>query len=218
LLQYWLFYRYDEWAAPTMLGRLVQRHEADWEAVTIGFSATEPLFVAYSAHCGGRWLEWDDIQVADDSSLSSATHPLVAVAEGSHANYDDSHNRRPPDWATCMGMEGSAFEALTYVWGIEDVTGDHYRLLPTDVRLVDGRDPPMSFPGTWGGNDHTRLRNARSFQIGEEGAGPKTPTLQPLWIDPITTIFCSEQWRPRKCDKGIRPPADRGLIAVLDEL
>jgi hypothetical protein len=218
LLQYWLFYRYDEWAAPTMLGRLVQRHEADWESITIGFSATEPLFVAYSAHCGGRWLQWDDIQVADDASLSSATHPLVAVAEGSHANYDDSHNRRPPDWATCMGMEGSAFEALTYVWGIEDVTGDHYRLLPTDVRLVDNRDPPMSFPGTWGGNDHTTLRNARSFQIGQEGAGPKTPSLQALWIDPITTIFCSEQWRPRKCDKGIRPAADRGLIAVLDEL
>jgi hypothetical protein len=218
LVQYWLFYRYDEWAAPTMLGRLVQRHEADWEAITIGFSATEPLFVAYSAHCGGRWLEWDDIQVADDPSLSSATHPLVAVAEGSHANYDDSHNRRPPDWATCMGMEGSAFEALTYVWGIEDVTGDHYRLLPTDVRLVDAGDPPMSFPGTWGGNDHTRLRNARSFQIGQEGAGPKTPSLQPLWIDPITTIFCSEQWRPRRCDRGVRPPADRSLIAVLDEL
>ncbi|HWM13143.1 MAG TPA: hypothetical protein VNO56_01530 [Gaiellaceae bacterium] len=218
LLQYWLFYRYDEWAAPTMLGRLVQRHEADWESITIGFSATEPLFVAYSAHCGGRWLEWDDIQVADDPSLSSATHPLVAVAEGSHANYDDSHSRRPPDWATCLGMEGSAFEALTYVWGIEDVTGDHYRLLPTDVRMVDGGDPPMSFPGTWGGNDHTTLRNARSFQIGQEGAGPKTPSLQALWIDPITTIFCSEQWRPRRCDKGIRPPADRGLIAVLDEL
>jgi len=218
LLQYWLFYRYDEWVAPTMLGRLVQRHEADWEAITIGFSATEPLFVAYSAHCGGRWLEWEDIHVADDASLSSATHPLVAVAEGSHANYDDSHNRRPPDWASCMGMEGSAFEALTYVWGIEDVTGDHYRLLPTDVRMVDGRDPPMTFPGTWGGNDHTTLRNARSFQIGPEGAGPKTPALHGLWIDPITKIFCSEQWRPRKCDKGIRSPADRGLIAVLDEL
>ena len=218
LLQYWLFYRYDEWAAPTMLGRLVQRHEADWESITIGFSATEPLFVAYSAHCGGRWLEWEDIHVADDPSLASATHPLVAVAEGSHANYDDSHSRRPPDWATCMGMEGSAFEALTYVWGIEDVTGDHYRLLPTDVRMVDGDDPPMTFPGTWGGNDHTTLRNARSFQIGPEGAGPKTPALHGLWIDPITKIFCSEQWRPRKCDKGIRPPADRGLIAVLDEL
>jgi hypothetical protein len=47
---------------------------------------------------------------------------------------------------------------------------------------------------------------------------PKTPSLQALWIDPITTIFCSEQWRPRKCDMGIRPAADRGLIAVLDEL
>jgi hypothetical protein len=94
-----------------------------------------------------------------------------AVAEGSHANYDDSHNRRPPDWATCMGMEGSAFGALTYGSGIEDVTGDHYRLLPTDVRLVDGRDPPMSFPGTWGGNDHTPLRNAGRFQIGQERAG-----------------------------------------------
>jgi hypothetical protein len=217
LLQYWLFYRYDEWVAPTMFGRLVQRHEADWEAITIGFSTNEPLFVAYSAHCGGRWLEWKDIDVANDPNLSSLTHPLVAVAAGSHANYDGSHDRRPPDWASCLGMEGSAFEALTYVWGIEDVTGDHYRLLPEHVRLVDGHDAPMSFPGTWGGNDHTRLRNQRSFQLGAPGLGPRTPSLQALWLDPISTIFCSDQWRPRRCGKGIRPPADRSLIAVVDE-
>lgn len=214
LLQYWLFYRYDEWAAPTLFGRLVQRHEADWEAITIGFSETEPLFVAYSAHCGGRWLPWRDVEVAADAPLP--THPLVAVAEGSHANYDASQSRRPPDWASCLGVDGSAFAALTYVWGIEDVTGNHVRVMPGNVVLVDRRTAPMTFPGTWGGNDYTALANQRAFRLGEPGRGPRTPSLQALWVDPITTIFCSSQWRPRRCD-GVRPRQQRRLIAALED-
>ena len=54
LIQYWYFYPYDEWVAPVLGGmQFKQRHEADWEAVTIGLSASGPLFVAYSQHCGG---------------------------------------------------------------------------------------------------------------------------------------------------------------------
>jgi hypothetical protein len=144
------------------------------------------------------------------------THPLVAVAEGSHANYDGSQSRRPPDWASCLGVDGSAFAALTYVWGIEDVTGNHVRVMPSNVVLVDRRTAPMSFPGTWGGNDYTALANQRAFRLGEPGRGPRTPSLQALWVDPITTIFCSSQWRPRPCD-GVRPRQQRRLIATLED-
>jgi hypothetical protein len=213
IVQYWLFYRYDEWSAPTILGRLVQRHEGDWEAITIGFSPEEPLFVAYSAHCAGSWARWGNIHVAAD--VTPPTHPLVAVAEGSQANYDNSQDRRPPDWASCLGVDGTAFAAISYIWGIEDATGDDYRLLPTDIRMVGTPDAPMSFPGTWGENARTVVKNFRTFRLGPEGAGPRTPSLQALWIDPLTTIFCS--FRPRMCGKNVRPPAERALVAPLDE-
>jgi hypothetical protein len=59
LVQYWFFYDYDEWIAPVLAGRLVQRHEGDWEAVTVGLAEDRPLFVAFSEHCGGVWQRWD---------------------------------------------------------------------------------------------------------------------------------------------------------------
>ncbi len=58
LVQYWFFYDYDEWIAPVLAGRLVQRHEGDWEAVTVGLADDRPLFVAFSEHCGGIWQRW----------------------------------------------------------------------------------------------------------------------------------------------------------------
>ena len=39
LVQYWYFYPYNEWVAPVAIGELEQIHPADWEAVTVGFSA-----------------------------------------------------------------------------------------------------------------------------------------------------------------------------------
>jgi hypothetical protein len=57
----------------------------------------------------------------------------------------------------------------------------------------------MSFPGSWGAYDHTTLENLLPHRLGREGTGPKTPSLQALWTHPITTVFCSPHWRPRRC-------------------
>ena len=38
LIQYWFFYPYDEWTRPVLTGQLTQRHEGDWEAITLGLS------------------------------------------------------------------------------------------------------------------------------------------------------------------------------------
>ena len=43
LIQYWYFYRYDEWSTPVLGGRLLQRHEGDWEAVMVGLSDTQQI-------------------------------------------------------------------------------------------------------------------------------------------------------------------------------
>jgi hypothetical protein len=80
LVQYWFFYDYDEWVAPVLGGRLVQRHEGDWEAVSIGLADTRPLFVGFSEHCGGVWQKWSrPVSLTDTSTAAFATDVAVTA-------------------------------------------------------------------------------------------------------------------------------------------
>ncbi len=206
VVQYWYFYAYDEWKTWSLVGRLRQWHEADWEAITIGLSDTGPLFVGYSAHCGGRWYDWDDVEVivanktADGwthgrrNSHEPARHPLVAVAEGSHANYVRSFHGRSPDWAGCRNVSGDAVAALSYASNLRDRTEDGWGVIPSEIVVVDETTPPMTFPGRWGRYDRTVLENFRERELAS-GHGPATPTLQPLWTNPLRTVFASSNWR-----------------------
>jgi hypothetical protein len=199
LIQYWFFYRYDEWEAPAFAGLLTQRHEGDWEAVTIGLSDERPLFVAYSAHCAGSWKPWRDIEVSDQLPRPWV-HPLIAVARGSHANYPKADQKRSPDWASCAGVPAGTTTLVSYASNIRDKTeyGWQWYPPPGGWILVDSDTPPMSFPGTWGANDRTTLDNFKSNPIGKEGMGPRTPSLQPLWQRPVLSIFCGG-YTPRSC-------------------
>ncbi len=85
VIQYWYFYYFDEWS---------NLHEGDWELVELVFSGLsaqelveangEPLFAAYSQHQAGQRLSWAEMR---EKGLIRDTHPLVYVAQGSHANY-----------------------------------------------------------------------------------------------------------------------------------
>jgi hypothetical protein len=199
LIQYWLFYRFNEWNRPTLSGRLAGRHEGDWEAVMVGLSAEKPEFVAFSAHCAGTWRPWDEVEVAE-THQGPRTHPLIAVAEGSHANYVETQDRRSPDWAGCAGIGKGTTTLLGYASNIRDKTENGYtrRLKGDELKLVSGNAPPMSFPGTWGARTQTLLINKRTHKLENKKGGPETPTLQPLWIDPLRKVFCSN-WDPRRC-------------------
>jgi hypothetical protein len=197
LLQYWYFYRYDEWEARVFAGRLVQRHEGDWEAVTIGLSDQKPLFVAYSAHCAGTWKPWDAIELSD--KFPEPTHPLVAVAEGSHANYPQAKQKRSPDWAHCQGAPAGATTLLGYASDIRDKTEYGWQWYPSagGWRPADAETFPMSFPGYWGADESTTLVGFfKSSRLGE-GHGPRTPTQQPLWESPVKKIFCGNYTGPK---------------------
>ena len=199
LIEYWYFYRYDEWSRPVLGGRLVQRHEGDWEGVTIGFSQKAPLFVALTAHCGGSWVPWRQVEIAP-LPRGRRVHPLIAVALGSHANYTHAQDRRAPDWAGCQGVPQGTTTALSYASNIRDETGYGWDWLPAQTIFVNSSTPPMSFPGTWGGSDEAVLENERDQILAGPGHGPLTPTLQPLWYDPVRTIFCSPHWDgPGRC-------------------
>jgi hypothetical protein len=196
LLQYWFFYPYDEWTTEVLGARLTQRHEGDWEAITVGLGAgREPLFVAYSAHCGGTWRRWPDTE-------RFGSHPLVAVANGSHANYAETGAKRPPDFTSCKRLPRGIGTLLGFAANVRDVTSDDWQWGAEEVVPVDESTWPMSFPGTWGGNDVTELQNARTF-TSRPGGGPASPPLQPLWQDPVKTIFCDRYWDgPEPCGQG----------------
>lgn len=202
LVQYWYFYRYNEWKQRVLPGDLVQRHESDWEAVTIGLARDKPLFVAYSAHCGGSWRRWSPDQVPAARTGRPWTHPVVAVAEGSQANYPRAEQSRPPNWDVCSGVPGLKAGLISYAANVRDRTGYDWQWVPRRVIRVTSKEPLMRFPGHWGGHDETRLVNRADLEPLQRGAGPLTPSLQPLWQDPVGTIFCSPHWSaPRTLHK-----------------
>jgi hypothetical protein len=209
VIQYWLFYDYNDWSQQTLLGQLSERHEADWEAVTIGLSTSKPLFLALSAHCGGEWREWRPDQI--DGMLPEgwfgppklATHPIVYVAPGSHANYFGIR-KHEPDWESCKDFPASPFAMLSYLANVRDDSRLGFRYYAKRVKVVTADDPPMSFPGYWGIDAVMKLQNQRTFKLVDEA--PLTPPCQKLWKDPLGVIFCDGDWTPK--DRCRRNPDD----------
>jgi len=190
IVQYWLWYAFDDWHG----GTLVQRHAGDWESVTVALGDDEPLFVAYSGHCGGQWRRWKDVRVAEDTG--EQTHPLVAVAVGSHASYARAEDARSPDWSSCLGLPGESVALLSYANNIRDRTGSDFELVLDDLIPVDGNKSPMNFPGRWGKTDEMAFELFGTRQVGS-GGGPQTPSRQRHWDRPMRQFFCGPAWRPR---------------------
>jgi hypothetical protein len=69
-IEYWFLYLYNDF---------VDRHEGDWEGVTVVLADGAPLGVSYSQHQGRAWTRWPGA-IPDG-------HAAVYVAAGSHANY-----------------------------------------------------------------------------------------------------------------------------------
>ena len=194
LVQYWLFYYYDDWQARTIFGQLRQGHEADWEVVTMGFSTKEPLFVALSAHCAGTWLPWKDMRLAKLSA--EPTHPMVAVAEGSQALYHDPEDNIPPNWARCNGVSQTYVETANLAYKIRDRTGVS-SVLELGLEMVDEDTPEMSFPGYWGRHNTTQFETAfgKTYELEKEGPGPESPARKTDWLTPVHEIFCTRGWK-----------------------
>jgi hypothetical protein len=183
LIQYWIFYRYDDWYAWVGKG-FHQWHEADWELVSVGLGENGPLFAAFSAHCGGVWTPWRKIAgVRDrgrtrDGHLVPGTahghHVVAFVARGSHASYPTAAVQAP-DWNSCANKVPVSIEAAT--WGPTRAAGlrEHMKygprsgyLGPPLTRLTEAEpakdgasgkpaDPPwLAYRGRWGLHDHFR--------------------------------------------------------------
>src|SRR5205085_4951784 len=81
---YWFFYAYDDFSFPhPLLGDVsLQRHEGDWERVSIQLDSNDSaLNVFYYSHHDGEIAYWETID------KYQGTHPIVFSAKGSHASY-----------------------------------------------------------------------------------------------------------------------------------
>lgn len=195
LVQYWYFYPFNEWVAPVVVGDLKQIHAADWEAVTVGLSADRPLWVAYSAHCGGSYAPWARIRVAE--SDPKRLRPLVAVAHGSQANYRVARESRVPNFAECSRIQKDRLRLASYAANIRDRTDDSvtWDPGPEHIEMVSATTPPMSFPGRWAPYNRMTLENFRDdIRLGKDTGGPESPPLQALWQSPMRKIFGGGPW------------------------
>jgi hypothetical protein len=204
LIQYWYFFYYDEWTTQSLFGDVTQGHEADWEAVTIGFGPRGPLFVGYSAHCGGSWRPWEKVEIERPSKGAIGAHPAVLVGAGSQAMYPGESTKINPDWAGCLPIGGAELSLLTVGLNIRENVGAKYlaRSGRKDIQIVTEKGFPMSVPARWGAsNGDLRYESEFGKRMGgrRNESGPLTPTHQALWARPLYQIFCTSKWHPKDC-------------------
>jgi hypothetical protein len=118
VLEYWLFYIYNN-------GPL-NDHQGDIEVIEVFLDAAQnPQTVLLSQHGAGQNAAWGDAEKADN-------HPVVYVAQGSHANYFRSYQGK-------MGIEN-------------DVVGNDGKTItiaPSDIVML-GNQNWLGFQGRWG--------------------------------------------------------------------
>lgn len=215
LAQYWLFYPYNNWRADSAIGTLAQTHGGDWEWVAVGLDdAGAPLFVAYSAHCAGSWRPWTDAASVAVTAAGRvlvggtpdvpASHPLVIVAKGSHANYA-TPGTREPNWGSCelQSRVAKAVRWLTFAAAAREETPDLGTFqVPKALGEADTEVDPER-PLWWGAGGETVLGRVR---LGSDEHGPDSPVYHDAWKQPIHEIFAGD-W---ECDAGAACNAERG--------
>lgn len=148
VLQYWFFYAYNDGD--------INVHEGDWEMIQVILESNTPIMVMYSQHHSGQQLNWNDVD-------TTATHPHVYVARGSHANYLRSFS----------GKIGIA----------SDTVGDNGKILtPDEYQLVELSDQGwLSFAGRWG-----EMQSIEDTFLGFSGPfGPRFREEGRMWDDPL---------------------------------
>lgn len=137
IIQYWLFYAYNN-------GPL-NDHQGDIEVVQVFLdSSGNPTSALFSQHFSGENAVWSDVE------KTQGTHPVVYVAQGSHANYFRSYQGR-------IGIENDV------------VSNDGLVISPSQLNLVVlANQSWLNFAGRWGywGTD---------LQVAQGQAGPYGP-------------------------------------------
>ncbi|MFC1902901.1 hypothetical protein ACFLX4_02400 [Chloroflexota bacterium] len=138
VVQYWIFYYFNDWR---------NFHEGDWELVQLCFPGRPvkellerkepPIFAAYSQHQAGQKMSWADMR---SKGLVINTHPIVHVAQGSHANYFTPGN----SWSG-LDFDDTGLSS----WNVIGPEQFDIVLLP-EVESESERSEWLGFKGYWG--------------------------------------------------------------------
>ena len=188
VLEYWFFYYDDVYSYTYPPSDFIwQAHEGDWEAVSVVLSEDEqPQYVGYSQHCLGQRRAWS-------STPLLGTHPVVYVADGSHANYFTAGIH--PINVQCIPPPAIAFLQAVHLPLPADHVFDGGEVAGpreaggtfTHLRVIDDGHPSwVSFPGSWGEAQYFHA----PAPIGTVpfGTSPQGPAYHSLWVDPLGTL------------------------------
>ena len=207
IAQYWLAFFFDDWA---------NTHEMDWEMASVVVKRTNheerPIGCAYCAHMGAFRLPWSQVERVDsDRNLAKeGSHPVVYVANGSHACYFHYHSMHVA-FDSFLGpslsrrikkyMPWIAKTFIDYVPTFNE--GDKHfpkiEVVPepcTQEHNVGETGEHwhnewrwLNFEGRWGTKGRFWLRPKQWFTLPWEEDGPKGPTQKGLlWEDPFDWI------------------------------
>ncbi len=160
MIQYWFFYIFNDHA---------NNHEGEWEMIEVllDYRGREPIGACYSRHEGGEYRPWEEI-------TKMGTHPVVYVAEGSHAAYFTE------------GFFGY-HENL-------DKTSDDGRQGRPKVSLLAPEPPWLEFGGNWG---YRRRVVPWDWCMIWWNSAPHGPKYQgEKWNDPVGWAFSHEKKLP----------------------
>jgi hypothetical protein len=204
VLQYWLFYYFDDWRNERLDPTIWQMHEGDWEVVNVALNrCASPLYAAYSEHKGGWRRPWRAVYAPDGE------RPHVYVGLGSHANFF-----RPGVYPTQKQWLPAAARPFVDKYHLHDVAGAKPPVDPTVVLLTPDT-PWLSFEGPWGEREQLIWINAHDHQKHKKlGNGPTGPVEKRLlWDDPVVQ---TRRW-PRdptlKSITGSAPPDCRSAAS-----
>ncbi|MEE9586208.1 MAG: Vps62-related protein [Nitrososphaerales archaeon] len=126
IIQYWLLYVYNN-------GRL-NDHQGDWEVIEVFIDESGmPSKVLLSQHSAGENADWANVE------KHQTTHPVVYVAQGSHANYFRSYQGKIGIESDIVGNDGLVIEPENLNLLTLGERGSH----PSDQSWLD-------FRGRWG--------------------------------------------------------------------
>jgi hypothetical protein len=218
-IQYWFFYYYNDWKAS---------HAGDWEHIVVILKDApagqgpepEPYACAYSAHHGGYRLGWKNVERVDDEGnivsgdgSGEGTHPVVYVANGSHANYFFGPSR----YVTTTEVLGQRVtsEQMPFSGGFIDFTESFERgirvfpeveVVPSPVNGAWEEEWRwLNFHGKWGSNGTPQWRYFWELLRGRRAIGdaPGSLTVRENWTNPFV-------WVDNDCIDPL-PPMDNWL-------
>ena len=191
VLQYWYF-TYDDLYSynypPDAL--FWQTHEGDWEMVTVLVRHGHAVTVGYSQHCIGERRPWSDVE-----RWQGTTHPVVYVANGSHANLFEAGEHPiaqqciPPQAIALLQQSGLPMPTDhahpgSVAYGPAGLDG----VQRTGIVPVSAAAPRwMRFEGTWG--EDQLFHAPPPIGTVAEGTSPLTPPRTDSWRHPLQTLF-----------------------------